>query len=157
MEMFDGQLRRQPMGPADNEKPDLELPPEDERAERNEDIVQSDDEDGGEFAAPKEPGCQDREQGLEAEEGGETEDDADRDAASDGVRGVANLRETVLETVILDGEELAEAAHLFEVSDPLAQWARYLSHAMGAGAREGLRANEVDGVWTGWTSGRFNA
>jgi hypothetical protein len=67
------------------------------------------------------------------------------------VRGVANLGETVLETVILDGEELAEAAHLFEVSDPLAQWARYLSHAMGAGAREGLMANEVDGVWTGWT------
>ncbi len=67
MEMFDGKFRREPMGPADDEEADLELPPEDEWAEGDEDIVQRDGKDGGEFAATEEPGYQDGEQGLEAE------------------------------------------------------------------------------------------
>ena len=72
-------------------------------------------EGGGEFAATEEPGDEDGDDRLEAEQGGETANEADGDAASDGVGGVANLRQALLGAAELEGDGLADAAHVWGV------------------------------------------
>ena len=87
--------------------------------------MKGDGKGGGELAATQEPGDQDGDQGLEAEERGEPEDEADGDAPGDGVRGVANPGKALLEAQELDDKEMTEAAqlvHLDEVNGKIREW-----------------------------------
>ena len=91
------------MGPADDKESDLELPSKDHRPNGQEDVVKGDGERGGELAAPENPGEENGKQRLEAEEGGETEYEADSHATGNGVGRVADLREAALPGLQLDG------------------------------------------------------
>ncbi len=110
--MLVGKLRREPVRTADQEEPDLKLPPQEERPERQEDIVEGDREHRRELAAPEEPGHQHREQRLEPQQRSEPKDHADGHTPGNRVRSVANLREPVSEVVNLEREKFAKPAHL---------------------------------------------
>lgn len=112
IEMLGMKFRRELVGPAEDQKAHLELPPQDHRPDGQEDIVKGDRQDGRELAATEEPGNKDGQQGLKSEKRGESKDDTNGDASGDGVRSIANLHEPLLAAVILEGEVLAEAAHL---------------------------------------------
>ena len=99
------------MRPADDQDPNLELPPQDDRPDGQQNVMKSDGKGRGELAATEYPGDQHGDQRLEAEKRGKPEDEADGDAPGDGVRGVANLRKALLALAKLEGEEVAKAAH----------------------------------------------
>jgi hypothetical protein len=118
VEMLRSQLRGQTVWAADEEEPDLELPPEDERPEGQENIVQRYGQHGRELAAPEEPCREHREQRLKADEGRKAEQHADRNPARDRVRSIANLRELLLEALILGRKKLRKPAHPSEGKRP---------------------------------------
>ena len=112
VECLERKLRRQTMRTAQEPKAYLELPPQDDRPDRQQDIVKSYRKGGRQFAATEKPSHEDGQQRLEAPERSEPEEDANGDSPCNGMRSVPYLREPLLAAAKLDGEKLTQTAHL---------------------------------------------